>query len=86
MDECEKLIEKCDILLNCQRRGETPSSGMKKDMEIARAKDKPMKYIEDILGYYPDIDSIMISSGLAEFVTVLVHPNLEPAISARTHT
>lgn len=79
MSECEKLIEKCDFMLICQRKGETPSKGMQKDIQIARAKNMPIKYIEDILGYYPDVDTIMLNSGLVEFVAVSEEP--QPVLS-----
>jgi len=84
MNECRKLILECKFLLNCQRRGEEPSSGMKRDMEVARANNIPIKYIEDedMLGYYPDVNSIMVKSDLSQFVAISETP--KPIIIAAT--
>lgn len=70
MNECEKLIERCDCLLYCLRKDDEPSSGMKRDINVARKKGKNILYIEDILGYYPNVENIMVRCGLAEFTTV----------------
>ena len=84
MNECRDLILKCDFLLNCQKRGDTPSKGMKSDIEIAQAEKKPIKYIKDYLGYYPDVNAIMIDSGLARFVPVSGTPKLTPVVTIPT--
>ena len=39
-------------------------------MKIAEEQDKEVKYIEDILGYYPNIAKTMNKSGLAEFIDI----------------
>lgn len=70
MSECRKLIEKCDFLLYCLRKKDTPSTGMKKDMEVAEKKGLETRYIEDILGYYPNLQEILIRCGLSEFAEI----------------
>ncbi len=67
MDKCAELITRCDFLLYCLKTGDEPSSGMKQDMEIAKANGKETKCIENILGDYPDTSEIMKKCGLSEF-------------------
>jgi hypothetical protein len=67
MTKCAELIKKCDFLLYCLRKNEKPSKGMKRDMEVAKAEGKKILYIEDILGYYPNIEEILKKCGLSEF-------------------
>jgi len=69
MTECAKLIEKCDYILYCLRRKDPPSEGMKQDMAIAKKKGLEMLYIEDLLGYYPNIEEIIVKCGLTGFST-----------------
>ncbi|MGA2767259.1 MAG: hypothetical protein ABSF24_02950 [Candidatus Bathyarchaeia archaeon] len=67
MTKCEELIAKCDFLLYCLRKKDKPSIGMKRDMEVAKKKGIETKYIEDMLGYYPNVAEIMKECGLSEF-------------------
>jgi hypothetical protein len=68
MTTCAKLIDECDFLLYCLRKTDKPSAGMKQDMEYAKSKRKETKYIEDMIGYYPNIAEIMKKCDLSEFV------------------
>jgi hypothetical protein len=67
MTKCEELIAKCDFLLYCLRKKDKPSPGMERDMRAAKKKGKETKYIEDLLGYYPNVPQIMKKCGLSEF-------------------
>jgi hypothetical protein len=67
MAKCAELIKKCDFLLYCLRKNQKPSKGMKQDMDIAKAEGKKIIYIEDLLGYYPNIDETLRNCGLPEF-------------------
>lgn len=71
MNKCEELIENCDFLLYCLSKKDTPSKGMIRDMKVAKAKGKKIRYIEDILGYYPNITEIMMKCGLSEFIQII---------------
>jgi hypothetical protein len=68
MDKCAELIAKCEFVLFCMKKGSTPSAGMKQDIEAAAVSGKEIKYIEDLLGYYPNIAEIMKKSGLSSSV------------------
>jgi hypothetical protein len=81
MNECEKLILQCDFVLNCLRRGEKPSAGMIRDMEIAKAHNKEIKYIEDILEYYPNVSDVLISCGLSEFTPQVEAKKIAPVVA-----
>lgn len=70
MSKCAKLIEKSDFLLYCLRKKDAPSRGMKRDMKTADKKGLETRYIEDILGYYPNTSEIMARVGLSEFAEV----------------
>lgn len=74
MNRCEELIAKCDLLLYCLRRKDPPSKGMKEDMEVAKKNGKEIRYIEDVLGYYPNISEIMMRCGLSEFAGTVQAP------------
>jgi len=80
MTECAGLIKKCDFVLYFLKKKDAPSSGMKEDMKIAKELGKEVKYIEDLLGYYPNIAETMEKSGLAEFINV---PKIMPALVTR---
>jgi hypothetical protein len=67
MTKCEELIAKCDFLLYCLGKKDKSSIGMKRDMKVAKKKRKETMYIEDILGYYPNVSEIMKKCGLSEF-------------------
>jgi hypothetical protein len=43
---------------------------MKEDIEIGKKCGKPLVYIEEELGYYPDVEDIMKKCGLMEVLTV----------------
>lgn len=70
MSECRKLIEQCDLLLYCLKKADPPSNGMKEDMEVAKEKGLETRYIEDVLGYYPDLPEILVRCGLSEFAEI----------------
>jgi hypothetical protein len=70
MNECADLIKECDLILFCLREGDTPSEGMKEDIEIGKKLGKPLVYIEKELGYYPNVEEIMKKCGLIEVLTV----------------
>jgi hypothetical protein len=76
MGKCEELIKKCDFLLYCLRKKDKPSAGMMRDMEFAKKQGKETKYIEDLLGYYPNIPEIMEKCGLSEFAVPLQRAQL----------
>lgn len=78
MSECRKLIEKCDFLLYCLKKGDTPSHGMKEDIEVAKEKGLETRYIEDILGYYPDLQKILVECGLSEFAEIPQTATISP--------
>jgi hypothetical protein len=67
MTECAKLIEKCAYMLYCLRKKDVPSKGMKEDLAIAKERGIKLLYIEDLLGYYPNLDEIMKKCGLTQF-------------------
>jgi hypothetical protein len=79
MGECEKLIKACDFLLNCLKKGETPSSGMQRDMEAAKREGKEIKYIEDYLEHYPNVTDVLTSCGLIEFSGYIDIKKVTPA-------
>ena len=70
MMECSTLIQESDLILYCLKKGQPPSEGMKEDIEIGKNYGKPLVYIEEELGYYPDVEDIMKKCGLMEVLTV----------------
>jgi hypothetical protein len=80
MSKCKDLIKKCDFLLYCLRKKDKPSIGMKQDMEVAKSLGLETQYVEDIIGYYPNIQEIMKKCDLSEFVEV---PKVASAVFAK---
>jgi hypothetical protein len=64
MNACADWIRKCDYILYCLKRSDTPSNGMLEDLKIAEQAGIKVLYIEDELGYYPNLEDIMKKCGL----------------------
>lgn len=83
MIKCEQLVKKSDFLLYCLRKTDKPSNGMKKDMDVAKGHGLEIRYVEGILGYYPEVPEIMERCNLsARALSEFAVPTIANAVHA----